>query len=272
MAYFELNELVVAFKPTRRSIIDLEQVGLLPPFLNRITLMGDRGGLVLFTGPSGSGKSSLIDCLVDYNNAHYHGSIFIVADSLEYYHESKNCIIRQQELNSDILDLVQGIENCMDMNPSLVVLEDISRPDIVEAVFRLVDTGTMVYATLRNRSVLEALQKIINMFPASAQEKIRNTLALNLNAVIAQCLVPAAKGGLLLAKETMMNTAQVTNCIFNNNLNDIYASMLQGKKFGMQSMEQELFDYARRGLITREAAMQCAINTSQMEQMINFRA
>jgi twitching motility protein PilU len=271
MAYFELNELVVAFKPTRRSIIDLDQFAIPQAVLSRITLPGS-GGLVVFTGSSGSGKSSLIDSLVDYSNAHAHGSIFIIADSIEYYHESKNCVVRQQEIHSDVIDVLSGLESCADVSPDLVVIEDIRRPEVMDGVFRLLDAGAMVYATLRNRSVLEALQKLINIYPSTSQEKIRSSLASNLNAVIAQTLAPTTKGGLTLAKEIMINTPQIANCLINNNLNDVYTNMLQGKKVGMQSMEQELFDFTRRGIITREVALQFAINSSQIEQMLNYRA
>ena len=270
-AYFELNELVVAIKPTRRSILPLERFQITQPFVQRSTIRPENSGLVLFTGPAASGKSSLIDALVDYNNQHAHGSVFIVADSLEFYHESKQCIVRQQEIHSDVNSLAEGLKSSLDFNPDLIVIEDIRYTDVLDTLMKMVDAGSLVYATLRNRSAIEAVTKLVNMFSPLEQDQIRTSLSNNLNAVFAQQLMMAKNGKLVLAKEVLFNTSQVANAIVNGNYNEIYPLIMQGTKLGMNTMEQDLYNLAKRGVISPETALEHANNTGQLTEMFKYR-
>jgi len=270
-AYFELSELVVTIKPTRREILPLDSQNIAPSFIQRVSIRPENSGLVLFTGPAASGKSSLIDALVDYNNSHANGSIFIIADSLEFYHESKQCAVRQQEIHSDINSLTEGLKSALDFNPDLVVIEDIRYADVLETLMKMVDAGSLVYATLRNRSAIEAITKLVNMVTPLEQDQIRTSLANNLNAVFAQQLISAKNGKLVLAKEVLFNTSQVANAILNGNYNELYPLIMQGTKVGMNTMEQDLFNLAKRGIITPESALEHANNSSQLTEMFKYR-
>jgi len=270
-AYFEMNELVVSFKPTRRSLISLETAGIAPALLQRVTIRTDNSGLSIFTGPAASGKSSLIDALVDYNNTHARGSILIIADSLEYYHESRNCVVRQQEIHSDVNSLVDGLKSSLDFNPDLVVIEDIRYPDVLDTILKMADAGSLVYATLRNRSAIEAIQKLINMANPIEQEQVRASLAKNLNTIVAQQLVPTVNGKLVMCKEILMNNSQLATALLNGNLNELYPIIMQGVKVGMNTMEQELYNLTKRNVISKETAIEFANNQGQLNEMLKYR-
>ncbi len=271
LTYFEMNELVVAFKPTRRSIINLEAQKFAPQIMSNLCFKGENKGLVIFSGPNGSGKSSLIDAFIDYNNTHASGSIYILEDSIEYYHETKGCVIRHQEITSDLGNLLDGLNNCADYNPSLVVIEDISSPEIMEAIFRLVDAGTMVYATMKSKSVIEVLYKLTTMMPSGGQEQFRKHLSSVLNTVIAQQLIPTKGNALSLVKEVLINNSQIANAIISNNFEEIYPLILQGKKMGMQTLEQDLYTLSRNGLLDPKEAIDYANNQGQLKEMLEYR-
>ncbi len=270
-AYFELNEMVVCIKPTRREVTPIDMFTLPSALLNRITLRNDNGGLVIFTGPAGSGKSTMIDSLVDYNNQNGNGSIFLLSDSIEYYHESRKCLVRQQEIHSDVNSLVDGLKSCLDYNPNLVVVEDIRYPDVAETIFKLVDSGTMVYATMRSKSTTEAIQKILNLFPAGEQDQIRVAVSQAINSIISTQLVPGTRQSMVHAKEIFINTAQTKQAIQNNNINELYTLIMQGQKVGMQTMEQDLYALSRKGLISPENALESAHNRAQLREMLQYR-
>ncbi len=270
-AYFELNEMVVCIKPTRREVMPMEKLALPSAFLNRVSMRNDNAGLVIFTGPTGSGKSTMIDALVNYNNENGNGSIFILSDSIEYYHDSMKSLVRQQEIHSDVNSLVEGLKSCLDYNPDLVVIEDIRYADVAETVFKLVDSGSMVYATMRSKSTTEAIQKILNLFPAGEQDQLRVSLSGALNSIVSVQLVPGTKQPMVLAKEVFMNTSQTKQAIQNNNINELYTLIMQGQKSGMQTMEQDLYALSRKGLITTEVALESAHNRQQLREMLQYR-
>ncbi|MCD4828906.1 MAG: Flp pilus assembly complex ATPase component TadA [Candidatus Cloacimonetes bacterium] len=273
--FFDLSELVVTIKPTRRDILPLEGQNITKPFIQHATIKSENSGIVLFTGPAASGKSSLIDALVDYNNNNAHGSIYIIADSLEFYHDSKGCVVRQQEIHSDVNNLAEALKSTLDFNPDLVVIEDIRYTDVLMTLMKLVDTGSLVFATLRTRSAIEAITKLIHMFNPTEQEQARSLLANNLNAIISQQLLTAKNGQLVLAKEILFNTPQVANAITNGNFNEIYPLIMQGVsngvKVGMNTLEQDLLNLAKRGIITKEVALEHANNVGQLDEMFKYR-
>ena len=270
-AYFDSSELVVGFKPTRRKIFDIQKSRIPKTSLASMTIKNENSGLVIFTGPAGSGKSSLIDTLIQVNNTIGGGNIFVFADSIEYYHESDNCVIRQQEIYSDINSLLEGLKSVISYDPSLVVIDEIKSKEILNIIWHLIDSGSLVYATFKNKSAIEALFSLINMYPALNQEQARQHLAKALKALVVNHLVPSGDKGVIPAHEILINNNQISHTIQNNNLDDIYQLMTQGKKAGMYTLEQDLFNLLRKKVIKPEDALEVCNNTGQLKDMVKYR-
>jgi Tfp pilus assembly pilus retraction ATPase PilT/DNA-binding NarL/FixJ family response regulator len=269
--FYECEKMVLGIKPTRRSILSLDKQRLSSGILDKISCKNENSGLVVFSGPSGAGKSCLIDAIVDYNNRNINGSIYIIADSIEYFHDSINCVIRHQELNNDVNDIIGAIDECMHLSPNLVVIEDIGNLEILEAALRLVDSGSMVYATLKNKSTSNAVAKLINLAPSVGNEQIRRHLSSSLKAVISQQLIQAVNGEPIPIKEILVNNTQISSSIINNNIGEIYQILLQGRAWGMQSLEQDLFNLLRHNAIKPEDAIEYANNETQIKDMLKYR-
>lgn len=268
--YFETNEIVVGFKTTRRTIINLEEIGFNQSLLNRLTFKGDHSGLVIFTGPSGSGKSSLIDAFINLNNTYLAGNIVIIADSIEYYHESKNSVVRHQELFRDVNTLSDALKQCHSYSPNLVVVEEITNMEIMDKIFELVDSNCLVYACLRAKSVLETLYKLLSLYPSGSLDNIRKQLSRSLECIMSLHLIPTKKKKLVMAKEILLTNEQVKHLLANGNIDEVNEMMQQGKKSGMQTIDQDLLHLIKQGIISVEAALEVTHNQKKLKDMIQF--
>jgi len=270
-SYFDSNELVVGYKPTRRKVMDVDKIRVPKEAFPFLSIKNENSGLVIFAGPAGSGKSSLIDCFVDMNNKHNFGSIFILADSIEYYHESKNCVVRHQEISSDVNTLVEGLESVIDYHPNLVVIDDINSKEAMDKILHLTDSGALVYATMRNKSVIEVLQTVMSLYPAANYDQIRLQLSKSLKLIVISQLIPVGETEVIPAHEVMINNTQIGNTIINNNMNDIYQLMTQSRKLGMITLEQDLYGLLKAGGIKPEDALEFANNPSAVKDMVKYR-
>ncbi|MDD3051035.1 MAG: ATPase, T2SS/T4P/T4SS family, partial [Candidatus Cloacimonetes bacterium] len=221
--------------------------------------------------PSGSGKSSLIDYFVDMNNKLNNGSIFILANSVEFYHESQNCVVRHQEINSDVNTLRDGLANVVDYLPNLVVLDEIADYESLERIWHIIDSGALVFATMRNKSAIEVIQALIALYPSNNHDQARMQLAKSLRVIISSLLIPVENGEVVPAHEILISNSQIGNTIINNNVNDIYQTMTQGKKQGMQTLEQDLYFLLKSGLIKPEDALEYANNPTSVKEMVKYR-
>ncbi len=269
--FYDCKKLVMGIKLIRDFVIPVENQRIPSVLLDKISCKKEGSGLVVFSGSKGMGKSSLIDSVIEYNNRHVNGSVYIIGNLIECFHASQKCIIRHQEINEDVNSVREALEECYYASPNLVVIEDIVNYDILDAVLHLVDSGSMVYATLRNKSVTSVLHRLLNMAPGSERERIRLHLADNLRAVVVQKLINSTEEDIIPVREALVNNSKVRNIISNNKLNEIYNVMLQGKYEGMFTLEQDLANLARNKKIKIEDALEHANNEEQIKFICESR-
>jgi Tfp pilus assembly pilus retraction ATPase PilT/CheY-like chemotaxis protein len=270
LIYFDMDELVIGIKTTRRSLINLEQMKFSDFVVNKMTFKNNNSGLVIISGPPSSGKSSLIDAIVDLNNTYLPGNIFVISDSLEYYHESKKSIIRQQKLHHDVVSLPDALKRCLDYQPNLVVFEDISSPEILENALKLVDSGSLVIATMKVKSVMEAVFRLLSFYPPESHEMARGRLARTLAVIVCLQLLPTSQNQMIPIKEILINDKQITQMFHSGNLGELYSVIQQGRKTGSQTMEQDLYDKFKQGLISPEAAVKAANQPGVLKEMLRY--
>lgn len=268
--YFEMDELVIGIKMTRRKLINIESMRFTSNVINKITFKNENAGLVIISGPPGSGKSSLIDAIVNINNKYLPGNIFIISDSIEYYHESKNSVVRHQELYRDVNSVVNGLEKCLHYKPNLVAIEDINSIEILEAIVKLVDTGCLVLATMKNRCAVEVIYKLISFYSSTEHGIVRKNLSRIISAIICVQLVPSGINKVFPVKEIMLNNEQLVSVISTGNIDEMYEIIQRGKKAGTYTMEQDLLHAVRAGKITTETALEYANNPHLIKNMLQF--
>ncbi|HMB90390.1 MAG TPA: type IV pilus twitching motility protein PilT, partial [Rhodothermales bacterium] len=219
-----------------------------------------RDGLTLFTGVTGSGKSTTLDAIVDANNDDFEGHILIIAQPIEYIHTSKKCIVRHREVGTDVDNFVEGMIQGLRQDPDIVVVGEMRNPETIEAAMEMADTGHKVFSTLHTGSAMETIDRIVAEYSPDEQERIRHRLADVLRCVVSQKLLPAVSGGRILAKEVLWMTSSSRAAIKNNNTHEIYQMMWEGSDEGMITLEQDLLRLLHTGDITPDTALAYANN------------
>ncbi len=268
--YFEMDELVIGIKTTRRSLINLESMKFSSIALNKLSFKNENSGIVIISGPPGSGKSSLVDAIVNLNNTYLPGNIFIISDSIEYYHESKNSVVRQQELLRDVNKVNEALDHCLHFNPNMVVIEEVNNSGVFDNMIKLADTGCLVIGTMRNKSSVEVLYKLLSFYDPSMHSLMAKQLARSICTIVSLQLIPTPKNKMISLKEIMINNDQLMNVIGSGNIEEIYEIIQSSKKSGMQTLEQDLVNAVRSGLISSDTAIEHANNPSFLKNMLQF--
>jgi len=268
--YFEMDELVIGIKTTRRTLVNIDNFKLTSNIINTVTFKNENSGIVIISGPPGSGKSSLIDSIVNINNSYLSGNIFIIADSLEYYHESKNSVVRHQELFRDVNQVSEALEQCQNYNPNLVVIEDIINQEILDGMIKLADTGCLVIATLKNKSVIEVIYKLLTFYSTTEHNILRKHLARTLSSIICLQLLPSSQKKIIPVNEILVNTSQVATIISSGNIDELYEVVQRSKKAGMHTLEQDLVHTVRAGQLSSETALEYANNQQLLKNMLQY--
>jgi twitching motility protein PilT len=242
------------FRLIPEKIRSLEELGL-PPVLAELS---DRPrGLVLVTGPTGSGKSTTLAAMIDRINLAKKAHILTIEDPIEYLHQHKTALVNQRELHADTQSFSMALRGALREDPDVVLVGELRDLETMEAALKLAETGHLTMATLHTNSAAQTVTRLIDAFPAHQQSQIRTQLSLVLEGIVCQALIPKASGqGRVAALEILVATPAIRNLIRDDKIHQIYGTMQTGQeKLGMQTMNQALARLVERRTITREAAL-----------------
>jgi len=240
-----------AFRTIPFSIKTFRDLGL-PDVINE--LVKKPRGLVLVTGPTGSGKTTTLAAMIDVINSERYEHIITVEDPIEYLHPHKKCLVNQREVNADTESFSAALRYILRQDPDVVLIGEMRDLETIEAALRVSETGHLTFATLHTNSAVQTINRIIDVFPPHQQEQVRVQLSFVLEGIIAQQLIPRKNGqGRVLAVEVLVPTAAIRNLIREDKIHQLYSMMQTGQsKFGMQTMNQSLYDLYVRGMISYE--------------------
>ena len=240
----------------------------LPPVL--ATLAERPRGLVLVTGPTGSGKSTTLAAMLDKINKERHDHILTIEDPIEFVHQHQGCLVNQREVHSDTESFSNALRAALREDPDIVLIGEMRDLETVESALRIAETGHLTLATLHTNSTSQTINRIIDIFPAHQQSQIRTQLSLVLEGIVCQALLPKIGGGRVVALEIMVPTAGIRNLVREDKVHQIYSAMQTGQeKMGMQTMNQSLATLYQKRLITLETALMASSNRDELQDLIN---
>jgi twitching motility protein PilT len=241
----------------------------LPPVIAK--LAEKPRGLVLVTGPTGSGKSTTLAAMIDKINTETHGHILTIEDPIEYIHPHKNCLVNQREVHADTNSFTAALRAALREDPDVVLIGEMRDLETVEAALRIAETGHLTFGTLHTNSAASTINRIIDVFPSHQQSQIRTQLSLVLEGIVCQALLPKANGqGRVISLEVLVPTPAIRNLIREDKIHQIYSSMQTGQeKVGMQTMNQSLVSLYMKKHITLETALGASSNREELQEMIN---
>ncbi len=243
-----------AFRMIPFTIKTFNELGL-PPIITE--LIKKPRGLILVTGPTGCGKSSTLAAIINQMNKVRQEHIITIEDPIEFIHPHKSCLINQREIASDTSSFKDALRYVLRQDPDIILIGEMRDLETIEAALTVSETGHLTFATLHTNTAIQTINRIIDVFPAHQQEQIRVQLSFVLEGIISQQLLPKKNGGgRVLAVEIFIPTPAIRNLIREDKTHQIYSMMQTGQaKFGMQTMNQSLFELFRRGLISYEDAL-----------------
>jgi twitching motility protein PilT len=256
------------FRAIPYEIKSFEELGL-PPVIQ--TLCDKPRGLILVTGPTGSGKSTTLAAMLDKINRDRHEHIITVEDPIEYLHGHKGCLVNQREVNSDTHSFANALRAALRQDPDIVLIGEMRDLETTETALRIAETGHLTLATLHTNSAASSINRIIDVFPAHQQAQIRTQLSMVLEGIVSQSLLPRANGnGRVLGMEILVPNAAIRNLVREDKIHQVYSMMQTGQeKYGMQTFNQSLASLYFRKLITLELAMSRSSNTDELQDLIN---
>jgi twitching motility protein PilT len=245
------------FRTIPSKVRTLEDLGC-PPFFQEVTR--HPRGLILVTGPTGSGKSTTLAAMIDYINNNDYSHILTIEDPIEFVHQSKKCLINQREVHRDTLGFNEALRSALREDPDVVLVGEMRDLETIRLALTAAETGHLVFGTLHTSSAAKTIDRIIDVFPAAEKDMIRSMLSESLQAVIAQTLLKKISGGRTAAWEIMVGTAAIRNLIREDKVAQMYSAIQTGRKDGMQTLDQHLQELVEKGLISRQAARSRAVN------------
>jgi twitching motility protein PilT len=247
-----------------RSFEDLS----LPPVLG--TLAEKPRGLILVTGPTGSGKSTTLAAMIDKINKERRDHILTIEDPIEFVHQHQGCLVNQREVHQDTQSFSNALRAALREDPDIVLIGEMRDLETVESALRIAETGHLTLGTLHTNSAAQTINRIIDIFPAHQQSQIRTQLSLVLEGIVCQALLPKIGGGRVVSLEILIPTPAIRNLIREDKVHQIYSAMQTGQeKVGMQTANQSLASLYQKKLVTLESAMSASSNRDELRDMIN---
>src|SRR5215467_5919478 len=225
-------------------------------------------GLILVTGPTGSGKSTTLASMIDKINNERSEHIMTIEDPIEFVHPHKKCLVNQREVFADTQSFKNALKAILRQDPDVVLVGEMRDLETIAAALTIAETGHLTLGTLHTNSCAQTMNRIIDVFPTSQQAQVRAQLSLVLEGVLSQTLVPKVGGGRVMALEIMTATPAIRNLIREEKIHQVYSAIATGQKFGMQTMNQSLADLTKRHLITKEDALNRSTLTEELLQLL----
>jgi twitching motility protein PilT len=239
------------FRTIPTKILTLDQLGM--PSVMR-ELCRKEKGLILLTGPTGSGKSTTLAAMVDFINNDFEGHVLTIEDPIEFVHKSKKCLINQRELGPHTLSFANALRAALREDPDVILVGEMRDLDTIQLALTAAETGHLVLSTIHTSSAPDTVNRVIDVFPPGQQAQIRTQFAESIEAVITQTLVKKKGGGRVAAVEIMTGSTAVRNLIREGKIHQLPGTMQVSQKDGMQTMDMSLTDLVSRGLVTKEEA------------------
>lgn len=269
--FMQRGAIAGAFRSIPFKILSFEELGL-PPVVSELACKPR--GLVLVTGPTGSGKSTTLASIIDKINSETRQHILTVEDPIEYLHPHKLSVVNQREIGSDTATFKDALKYVLRQDPDVVLVGEMRDLETIEAALTIAETGHLVFATLHTNSCVQTINRVIDVFPPHQQSQVRAQLSFVLQGVVTQLLLPRASGtGRVLAMEIMVPNPAIRNLIREDKLHQIYSQMQVGQdKHGMQTLNQSLYSLFARRLISLEEAMGRSSDQDELRTMIETRS
>jgi twitching motility protein PilT len=265
-AYHQKGSLGLALRLIPTKIKSIEELGM-PDTLNKLTEIPR--GLVLVTGPTGSGKSTTLAAMIAKINAERAEHIITIEDPIEYTHSHGKSVIEQREVHYDTRSFAAALRSVLREDPDVVLVGEMRDLETIAAAITIAETGHLVFATLHTNNAAQSIDRMIDVFPPHQQQQIRSQLSNILQAVVSQRLVPAIGGGRIAVAEIMVANSAVRNIIREGKTHQLDAVIQTGSEEGMQTMDRALATLVRAGKITLEEAMGFAIDQKELERLIH---
>jgi twitching motility protein PilT len=263
--YFQRGSLGAAFRTIPHEVRSLGELGL-PRAVKDMT--EKPRGLVLVTGPTGSGKSTTLAAMIDRINETRNEHIMSVEDPIEFLHNHKKCIVNQREVNQDTRSFAQALKHVLRQDPDVILVGEMRDLETISLAVTAAETGHLVFGTLHTQDAPQTVDRVIDVFPPHQQHQVRAQLANALQGIITQTLIPRRDGkGRVVACEILVPTPGVRNLIREGKNHQIYSAMQTGGKFGMQTMDAALVDLVRRGLISQREAEKRSSSPEELRRL-----
>ena len=246
-----------AFRTIPVAIWSLEDIGAPPSFKEIINVPR---GLVLVTGPTGSGKSTTLAALIDHLNNTVAGHILTIEDPIEFVHTSRKCLINQREVHRDTHGFNQALRSALREDPDIILVGEMRDIETIRLALTAAETGHLVFATLHTSSAAKTIDRIIDVFPAGEKAMVRSMLSESLRAVIAQTLLKRISGGRIAAHEIMIATPAIRNLIREDKVAQMYSAIQTGQNLGMHTLDQYMEGLVKRGIVARNEAAKKAVD------------
>ncbi len=245
------------FRTIPSKILTMEQLGMGKVFQQ---VSDYARGLVLVTGPTGSGKSTTLAAMIDYINASRYEHILTIEDPIEFVHESKKCLINQREVHRDTLGFSEALRSALREDPDIILVGEMRDLETIRLALTAAETGHLVFGTLHTTSAAKTMDRIVDVFPSDEKDMVRAMLSESLQAVISQSLMKKTGGGRVAAHEILIGTPAIRNLIRENKIAQMYSAIQTGGALGMQTLDQCLSKMVAGGIVNRDVARDYAKN------------